>query len=283
MKNSFTLAICISAVLATGAANAGIKDMWTKTKTKLAGPQTEETISPVERKDCEDFQRGVMSGAIPATPANQAKGERCSVVLTSKQATSAAPSDATQTPTLPGVQVQGQRPTQPKADMSKAKTAADRGCGIGAVVGALAGVDGNVACAVGGAIGFGWSYQKQVKEARQVEEAAKAAGMSARVETTNDAGKNGKPQERLAGIVIDYAPADMQTMDPKTTALLDKVEALAKKSKNTLVVRFEGGAACSIPRDRLVNSGALANHKVEDLCGKSSAHRISITPIADAK
>ncbi len=283
MKNSLTLALCITAILATGSANAGIKDMWTKTKTKLAGSQTEESVSPVERKDCEDFQRGVMSGAIPATPANQAKGERCNVVLASKLATSSSPTSTTQTPTLPGVQVRGQRPDQPKADMGKAKIAADRGCGIGAVVGALAGVDGNVACAVGGAIGFGWSYQKQVKEARQVEEAAKAAGMNARVETTNDAGKNGKPQERLAGIVIDYAPSDMQTMAPKTTALLDKVEALAKKSKNTLIVRFEGGVACSIPRDRLVNSGALAKHTVEDLCGKSSAHRISITPIADAK
>ncbi|WP_303749362.1 hypothetical protein [Stenotrophomonas pigmentata] len=283
MKNQLIIATSIAAVLAAGSANAGIKDLWAKTKTTLAGNQTEGPVSEVERKDCEQFQRGVMSGSIPATPANEAKGERCSVVLAAP-ASQTPPAQANgNTQTLPAVEVQGQRQSEPKADMGKATNAANKGCGIGAVVGALAGVDGNIACAVGGAIGFGWSYQKQVKEARQVEEAAKAAGMNARVETTTEAGKNGKPEERLAGIVIDYVPADMQALDPKTTALLNKVEALAKKSKNTLVVRFEGGAACSIPRDRLVNSGALAKHRVEDLCGKSSAHRITITPIADSK
>lgn len=284
-----TLAIAL--MLATGSANAGIKDAWAKTKAKLSGPQQTEQMEAqattagqptIEQRRCDLFFKEMSAGKIPGTPENQATAKQCQSVLTtnSPHPASTAPVATGRTENLPAVEVKGQR-LAAKPDMGKAATVAGKGCGIGAVIGALAGVDGNIACAVGGAIGFGWSYQKQVKEARQVQEAALAAGMTAKVNTEQTAGKGGKTEEKLAGVVIDYKPADMQAMDPKTVAFMDRVAGFASKAKNELTFRFEGGTSCSIPRDDLMKRGVLAKHKVEDLCGKNGPDRITITPIPD--
>lgn len=289
-KTQFTT-LAITLMLATGSANAGIKDAWAKTKAKLAGPQQSEqtetaTVSggqlTTEQRRCDLFFKEMSAGKIPGTPENQATAKQCQSVLasTSPPPAGTAPVAKGKTANLPPVEVKGQRPAA-KPDMGKAATVAGTGCGIGAVIGALAGVDGNIACAVGGAIGFGWSYQKQVKEARKVQEAAQAAGMTAKVNTEQSAGKNGKTEEKLAGVVIDYKPADMQAMDPKTVVFMDRIAGFASKAKNELTFRFEGGAACSIPRDDLMKRGVLAKHKVEDLCGKKGPDRITITPIPD--
>lgn len=290
MNKVSLLAIAITITLATGSANAGIKDVWTKTKTKLAGTQqTEQAQSQSvsngqmtnEQRRCDMFFKEMSAGKIPGTPENQATAKQCQTILTTNSSTPAGPAPvATDRAALPPVVVKGQAPAA-KPDMGKAATAAGNGCGIGAVIGARFGVDGNLACAVGGAIGLGWSYKKQVKEARLVQEAAQAAGMTAKVNTEQAEGKGGKAEEKLAGVVIDYKPADMQAMDPKTVAFMDRVAGFASKAKNELTFRFEGGAACSIPRDDLVKRGVLAKHKVEDLCGKNGPDRITITPIPD--
>lgn len=238
----------------------------------LASGNALAQATPDAELDCDAFRAGVMSGKIPATTENRTRAAECN----KPSATS-----ATAAKELPTVEVQGKR--QPKPDMGKAAGVATKGCGIGAIIGSIAGVDANVGCAVGGAIGFGWSYKKQMKDARELEQAAKAAGMNATVETDQVKGKLGKSEERLRTITIPYEAQDMETMDTKTAGLIDKMARLAEKSKAPLLFRFEGNKACQIPLAALKSRGVLANHTVDDQCGKSSTHKITIAPIEQAE
>lgn len=183
---------------------------------------------------------------------------------------------------LDRVEVRGEKESKPAVDQGKAMEAAGKGCAVGGFIGALAGVDPQLGCAVGGLAGFGWSYKKQVKEAREVEAAAKAAGMDATVSTEQRTDDKGKKQEALAALTIRYEAADMEAMDPKTTATLDKLAALMSKAKNTLTVRFEGTRACQVPLIELQKRGALERHKVDNACGKSKENRIIVTPLPTA-
>lgn len=181
---------------------------------------------------------------------------------------------------LPPVQVDGQRPAGP--DHKQAVEKGLKGCGIGAIAGALLGVDPNAACAVGGLIGAGISYRQQLKQAREVEAAAHAAGLRAQVSTQQSVDQRGRKQEGLGSLVIAYEPADMKSMDAKTTAMFDKLAGLATKAKNQLTFRFEGAdsLACQIPMMELQQRGALANHLVENACG-SGENRMVVTPMPE--
>lgn len=250
MKNKAYITLILAAAIGSGASFAQASD--------YAG------------MDCATFREGVMSGKIPPTDANRQRAAVCNQP--------SGPSPQT-TKDLDRVEVRGTQPTKP--DMGKAAGVAGKGCGIGAVVGSLVGVDGSVGCAIGGAIGFGWSYKKQLKEARELGNAANDAGMVSEVKTEQVQNSRGKSEERLALIAISYDPADMQRMDPKTTATMDKIAAYAEKSKTALVFRFEGGAACSIPRDNLMSRGVLDRHTVEDRCQEGGEHKLSIIPGAE--
>ena len=184
--------------------------------------------------------------------------------------------------TLETVEVQGEREQRPPVDKGKALQSAGKGCGVGALIGAVAGVDPQLACVAGGAIGFGWSYRKQVKDARAVEVAARAAGMDATVRTEQRVDEKGKRQEALAALTIRYEAADMDAMDAKTVAMLDKLAGLTGKAKNTLTVRFEGVRACEVPLQALNDRQALDRHTVVNACG-SGPSQITVSPLPDVR
>lgn len=265
-----------------------------------SNPSISFAAPPSEVARCDMFFKGVVSGSIEATPENQATASRCQSVLSgsangpsshgagaascsgdacSRLGTGSARS--TDTKDLPPVEVQGERQTKP--DFGQAAGVAGKGCGIGGLIGALAGVDPTVGCAVGGAIGFGWSYRKQIRDAREVEAAAKDAGMQATVSTEERINEKGKREEQLGALTIPYQAADMQTISQNTAQMLDRLAAMLAKSKNVLTVQFEGGEACEIPLAELQRRGALSRHTVLNDCGKSDAHRLVVSPMPDVQ
>lgn len=181
--------------------------------------------------------------------------------------------------TLPPVEVKGTKDNQVPVDQQKTMKAAGVGAGIGAGIGSLFGVDPRVGAAVGGLAGGFWSYKKQIKQAREVEEAAREAGMDASVSTEKTVDEKGKTQETLAALTIRYDAADMEAMEPKTVAMLDRLASLAVKSKATLTIRFEGKKACQIPLAELDKRHALDRHKVVNACGKSPQNQIVVSPL----
>lgn len=185
---------------------------------------------------------------------------------------------------LPPVEVQGERQA-PQVDKGEAAKAGVQGCAIGSVLGGLLGVDSNVGCAVGGVAGFGMNYRRQLKDARGVQDAARAAGMDAEVRTEQVVDNRGKSQEALASLTIRYEAADMEALDAKTQDTLDKLAGLAAKSKNTLTFRFEGSTpVCHVPQGELSKRGALDGHTVDNQCGKAGAeHAVVITPVPDVR
>lgn len=185
---------------------------------------------------------------------------------------------------LPPVEVQGEREA-PQVDKGEAAKAGVQGCAIGSVLGGLFGVDSNVGCAVGGVAGFGMNYRRQLKDARDVEAAARAAGMQAEVRTEEVVDNRGKRQEAMSSLNITYDPADMEALDAGTRNTLDKLAALASKSKTPLTFRFEGSTAvCHVPQGELSKRGALEGHTVDNQCGKAGAeHVVVITPVPDVR
>ncbi|MFY0186104.1 hypothetical protein PV767_18695 [Stenotrophomonas rhizophila] len=142
-----------------------------------------------------------------------------------------------------------------------------------------------LSCAAGAVAGGIASYRAQVKEAQEVAEAAKAAGLDAQVRTKSVATTDGQV-EALDALTIRYSPVDMQGSNPKTAATLDKLAALLKASKTQLTIRFEGGdlAVCPIPAEELHRRGALAGHRSEVVCGEDNEpFLIRVTPIPDVR
>lgn len=183
---------------------------------------------------------------------------------------------------LETVEVQGERPA---VDQGEAVRAGAEGCVMGGVLGGLFGVDSRVACAVGGVAGYGLNYRRQLRDAREVRDAARAAGMNAEVHTEQVVDNRGRKQEALSSLVIGYDPADMDAMDAPTVATLDKLAGLTTKSNTPLTIRFEGSTpACHIPQGELTKRGALEGHTVDNQCGQPGAdHAIVITPIPDVR
>jgi len=139
------------------------------------------------------------------------------------------------------------------------------------------------ACAAGAVVGGIASYRAQVKEAQEVAEAARAAGLDARVQTKAVETKDGQA-EALDKLVIKYPLADMKSLNPATANTLDKLAALLKASKEKLTVSFSGAdtAVCTVPLVELAKRGALANATVQDVCGTGD-YAITVSPIPDVR
>lgn len=139
------------------------------------------------------------------------------------------------------------------------------------------------ACAAGAVVGGIASYRAQVKEAQEVAEAAKAAGLDARVQTKAVETKDGQA-EALDKLVIKYPVADMKSLNPATANTLDKLGELLKSSKEKLTVSFSGAdtAVCAVPLVELAKRGALANATVQDVCGTGD-DAITVSPIPDVR
>lgn len=257
-----TAALLLS--LVAGSANAGVRD-WLKDKKDMLKARTTEQVdgpSNQERVECQVFLNS------KTAQTDKVKREHCETVAVAPK-------------TLSTVEVNGRKPSKPPVDKDKAMQTAGKGCAIGGLIGSLVGGDPNIGCAMGGLAGFGMSWKKQIKDAREVEAAANAAGMKATVKTEQGTDK-GKAVEKLQGVVIEYDPADMQRMDVETRGVLDRIANLAQKSKNALTFTFDGTAAtCKIPMDNLKATGVLDRHTVIDKCGKSSRHAIVITPVPE--
>lgn len=174
---------------------------------------------------------------------------------------------------------------QKKTDKLRLFKAGGIGCLAGGGLAYLTGKKDKaaVACAAGAVVGGIASYRAQVKEAHEVADAAKAAGLDAQVQTKTVETKDGQA-EALDKLVIRYPVADMQPVGPKTAVTLDKLAALLKSSKEKLTVSLSGANAsvCQVPLVELAKRGALANATVQDACG-SGDYAITVSPIPDVR
>ncbi|KGM54805.1 hypothetical protein N799_08620 [Lysobacter arseniciresistens ZS79] len=270
MKTKITLITAgIVFALSATSAQAGVRD-WFKKKDK---PEVAE-VSPAEFADCKYFLLDEKNGKVALTPANAQKSVRCHEIVDAGNA------DAK---TLETVEVEGRREAAPKVDQAKAKKSGRIGAMIGGLVGGALGIDPRAipaVMAVGGMVGEEVSIRNQMKDARELEAAANAAGMKATVHTQQERVK-GKNVEKLKGMSIDYKPADMQPMTKETRALMERIAGMASKSKANLVFILEGEAdACQVPLNFLRGQPDMSRHTVIDKCG-SGGNTITIAPQAD--
>lgn len=175
-------------------------------------------------------------------------------------------------------------PAKPKADKRRLFKSGALGCVGGGALAYLTGKKDKAlaACAVGAAVGSVASYRKQMDEARELQREAEAAGMTATVATKEATAKTGEKVEALDSVVIAYDPASMSARDPKTTAVLDKIAALAQRSREPLTIAVEGRdqKACQIPLAELHARSAFPPATAVDNCGKGKP-QIVITPVPD--
>lgn len=143
--------------------------------------------------------------------------------------------------------------------------------------------DAVTACAVVGAAGGFASYRAQLNEARELEAAAKAAGLATQVQT-KQVTEQGKQVEVLQSLTIKYSPEDLKAMNAETIQVFDKVARLSTKASNELTFTVTGKdkATCLIPVSELVKRNAIGSHKVDNKCG-SGDYQLVITPIPDIK
>jgi len=188
-------------------------------------------------------------------------------------------------PGLSSAQDTAQAEPQKKTDKLRIFKAGGIGCLAGGGLAYLTGKKDRVAvaCAAGAVVGGIASYRAQVKEAQEVAETAKAAGLDARVQTKTVETKDG-PAEALDKLVIKYRVADMKSLNPATANTLDKLGALLKSSKEKLTVSFSGADAsvCQVPLVELAKRGALASATVQDACGTGD-YAITVSPIPDVR
>ena len=196
-------------------------------------------------------------------------------------ATSVAPARA-QDATSPPLETA--KPDKPKADKKRLWKAGGLGCLTGGAVALLSGKKDKAiaACAVGAAVGSVASYKKQMDEARELAAQAQAAGMTATVATKVATAQSGEKVEALDSVVIAYDPISMSARDPQTVAVLDKISALAKRSKEPLTIIAEGRDmhACQIPLAELSARDTFPPAKAIDKCGQGKSQLV-ITPVPD--
>lgn len=277
------------AIAGSAQAGPGKFRQWLHDKTAPVTEQAAVTATPVqaqpltaEQQDCNRFLADIRAGRIEPTRANQAKANNCRnhVLAPAAVSTTAAPN--TRATDLPPVEVQANRPV-PKADFGKVAEHGMKGCGVGAVLGGLFGVDPNAACAVGGLVAGGFNYNKQLKQARAVETAARAAGGQATVQTSQVQNDKGKTAEKLDALTLTYPADAMATRSSASMELLNKIAALAKSSKEGLSFTFSGAnPVCQVPIDELNKRGALAGHTVINHCGQGET-AILISPVPDVR
>lgn len=185
-----------------------------------------------------------------------------------------------------GNQNQAQQVEQPKRarfDKKRLFQKSAVGCGLGAGIAMLTGKKDKAlaGCALGAAAGGFAAYQEQLNEARNVEQAARQAGMNATVQTKDVVDeKTGEKTQALNALVIEYKASDMEAMDANTAATLDKLAALGHKAKNKLTFTFEGKRGCDIPMRELEKRNAFERHTVKDRCGQGQ-NKITITPMPE--
>lgn len=172
----------------------------------------------------------------------------------------------------------------PKTDGKRTLKAGGIGCLTGALGGLFTG-NKNAAitgCLAGGVIGSVASYQAQMTEARELASEAQAAGMTAHVTTKQVEADNGEKVPALDQVVIAYEPASMIARDAKTLDVMDKIAALAKKSKIPLTITAEGrvNKSCQILLAELSARGAFPAATAIDRCGQGKA-QILISPVPD--
>jgi len=188
-------------------------------------------------------------------------------------------------PGLSSAQDTAQPEPQKKTDKLRLFKAGGIGCLAGGGLAYLTGKKDKaaVACAAGAVVGGIASYRAQVKEAQEVADAAKAAGLDAQVQTKTVETKEGQA-EALDKLVIKYPVADMKSLNPATANTLDKLGALLKSSKEELTVSFSGADAsvCQVPLVELAKRGALVNATVQDACGTGD-YAITVSPIPDVR
>lgn len=176
------------------------------------------------------------------------------------------------------------QPSKPKADKKRLFKAGGIGCIAGGALAYLTGKKDKAltGCVVGAAVGSVASYKHQMDEARELASEAQAAGMTATVATKEATAQSGEKVEALDQVVIAYDPASMTARDPKTVAVLDKIAALAKKSKEPLSIASEGRdeKACQIPLAELSARGSFPPAKAVDRCGQGKAQLV-ISPVPD--
>lgn len=177
-----------------------------------------------------------------------------------------------------------EQPAKPKADKKRLFKSGAMGCVTGGALAYLTGKKDKAlaACAVGAAVGSVASYKEQMDEARALQAEAQAAGMTTTVTTKEATAKSGEKVEALDQVVIAYDPASMTARDPKTVAVLDKIAALAKKSKEPLSIAASGKneKACQIPLAELSARGSFPPAKAIDNCGQGKS-QITISPVPD--
>ena len=177
-----------------------------------------------------------------------------------------------------------EQPAKPKTDKKRIFKSGAIGCAAGGALAFLTGKKDKAlaACAVGAVVGSVASYKKQLDEARALQAEAQAAGIPATVTTKQVQAKSGEQVEALDAITLPYNPASMTARDPETVRVLDKIAALAKKSKEPLSIAASGKneKACQIPLAELSARDAFPPATAVDHCGKGKA-QLLISPVPD--
>ncbi|WP_369927565.1 hypothetical protein [Xanthomonas sp. NCPPB 2632] len=131
----------------------------------------------------------------------------------------------------------GGNPDRP-ALSSETKAAALKGCGVGAVIGAAVGFAkgggmnalkfGAAGCATGAVVKGALAYRAQLKETRQLADAAKAQGLNP-VVTTKDVTPldSTTPEPALERLVLPLDAKDTASHGKQTAALLTKAATIA--------------------------------------------------------
>ncbi|MBJ6984032.1 hypothetical protein [Luteimonas sp. MC1750] len=173
--------------------------------------------------------------------------------------------------------------TKPKTDRKRLFKAGGLGCLAGGAAAFLSGKRDKAltGCAIGAAVGGVGSYRAQLKEAEELADRARAAGMTATVQT-KEVDADGEKVQSLAQVAIAYDPATVANGDESTAQVFDRISSLAKKSKTPLTIAVEGrnAKACQVPLAELTLRGTFPPATAVDNCGSGQA-RILISPVPD--
>ncbi len=166
-------------------------------------------------------------------------------------------------------------------DNTRLAKSAGIGCATGGIAALIFGGDRSDAlkgCVVAGGVGAFASYQAQLKEARELETAARAAGMQAVVSTKEVQTKEGQTTQAFDGIVIRYNGADVEKRSPGAVQVFDRLGALGQKAQNELSVATKGSTGCTVAVGLLQERGMFVKHKHINQCG-SGESVIEVTPL----
>lgn len=166
-------------------------------------------------------------------------------------------------------------------DNSRLAKAAGIGCAAGGITALIFGGDRSAAvkgCVVAGGVGAIASYQAQLKEARELEAAARAAGMQAVVSTKEVQTAEGQTTQAFDGIVIKYDGGDLVKRTPGAVQVFDRLGALGQKAQNELSVTTQGGTGCTDAVVLLHERQMFTKHKLINSCGSGDSV-IQVTPL----